>query len=185
MARPLGWSVAAIAAVLASTGASVLALPAVPVPPENPMTEPKRVLGKILFWDEQLSPSLNMSCGTCHQPGIGGSDPRLAVNPGPDNLVSTPDDRVTSFGVIRSDASNEYIIDPVFGLNRQATPRSANSTNPSGTARSPSPTCACLSRRSSAGRAAPSRLPRAALARAGSTTACASSAWPRWPSKPP
>lgn len=128
MARPLGWSVAAIAAVLASTGASVLALPAVPVPPENPMTEPKRVLGKILFWDEQLSPSLNMSCGTCHQPGIGGSDPRLAVNPGPDNLVSTPDDRVTSFGVIRSDASNEYIIDPVFGLNRQATPRSANST---------------------------------------------------------
>ena len=30
------------------------ALPPVPVPAENPITEPKRVLGKILFWDEQL-----------------------------------------------------------------------------------------------------------------------------------
>ena len=30
-------------------------LPVVPVPEENPITESKRVLGKILFWDEQLS----------------------------------------------------------------------------------------------------------------------------------
>src|SRR5438874_1716083 len=29
------------------------ALPPVPTPPENPITEPKRVLGKILFFDEQ------------------------------------------------------------------------------------------------------------------------------------
>ena len=26
-----------------------------PFPPQNPLTEPKRVLGKILFWEEQLS----------------------------------------------------------------------------------------------------------------------------------
>ena len=27
-------------------------LPPVPIPPENPITEAKRVLGKALFWDE-------------------------------------------------------------------------------------------------------------------------------------
>ncbi len=31
------------------------ALPAVPVPPENPLTFDKIQLGKALFWEEQLS----------------------------------------------------------------------------------------------------------------------------------
>ncbi len=51
-------------------------LPPVPVPPENPLTEPKRVLGKILFWDEQLSADDSIACGTCHRPAYGGADPR-------------------------------------------------------------------------------------------------------------
>ena len=34
---------------------ALAALPPVPVPAENPITEPKRVLGKILFWDERLT----------------------------------------------------------------------------------------------------------------------------------
>ena len=42
-------------------------LPPVPVPAENPITEPKRVLGKILFWDEQLSSDGSVACGTCHR----------------------------------------------------------------------------------------------------------------------
>ena len=57
-------------------------LPDVPVPPENPITEAKRVLGKILFWDEQLSSDDTVACGTCHLPAAGGGDPRAAVHPG-------------------------------------------------------------------------------------------------------
>jgi len=67
-------------------------LPPPPVPPENPVTEAKRVLGKILFWDEQLSSRDTMSCGGCHRPVSGGSDPRLGVNPGPDGVTPSPDD---------------------------------------------------------------------------------------------
>lgn len=101
-------------------------LPPVPVPPENPITEPKRVLGKLLFWDEQLSSDNTVSCGTCHIPGRAGTDPRIARNPGIDGLLNSPDDILGSPGMIRSDASNHYLPDPVFGLQRQITPRAAN-----------------------------------------------------------
>ncbi len=57
-------------------------LPPVPVPAENPITEQKRVLGKILFWDEQLSSDGTVACGTCHRPGAGGGDPRAGRQPG-------------------------------------------------------------------------------------------------------
>ena len=60
-----------------------------PVSPENPVTEEKRVLGKILFWEEQLSSDDTVACGTCHIPAAGGSDPRLAAHPGPDGLFGT------------------------------------------------------------------------------------------------
>ncbi len=60
------------------------AVPSVPVPAENPITEPKRVLGKILFWDEQLSSDGSIACGTCHRPAAGGADPRAGVYPGTD-----------------------------------------------------------------------------------------------------
>ena len=35
-----------------------------------------------LFWDEQLSMSNTMSCGSCHIPGRAGTDPRQGRNPG-------------------------------------------------------------------------------------------------------
>ncbi|MEZ6241422.1 MAG: cytochrome c peroxidase [Phycisphaerales bacterium] len=100
-------------------------LPPVPAPPQNPITESKRVLGKILFWDEQLSSDNTVACGTCHIPNAAGSDPVLALNPGPDGLPGSPDDMRTSFGVIRSDELDDYQPDPVFALMRQATSRSA------------------------------------------------------------
>ena len=59
-------------------------LPEVPVPAENPLSESKRVLGKILFWDEQLSYDDSVACGTCHRPAYGGSDPRQGRHPGTD-----------------------------------------------------------------------------------------------------
>ncbi|MCC6322599.1 MAG: hypothetical protein IT438_14315 [Phycisphaerales bacterium] len=102
-------------------------LPAPPVPPENPITEPKRVLGKVLFFDEQLSADSTVSCATCHTMERGGSDTRRARNPGPDSLVNTPDDVFGSPGVVRSDALENYLRDAVFGVNRQITGRAANS----------------------------------------------------------
>jgi cytochrome c peroxidase len=113
-------------ALLAASGA-VAALPPVPVPPENPITEPKRVLGKILFFDEQLSADSTVSCATCHTMTAAGSDLRRARNPGPDGLLNSPDDIIASPGVIRSDALENYIRDSVFGTNRQITGRTANS----------------------------------------------------------
>lgn len=61
---------------------SAAGLPDPPAPPENPITEEKRVLGKMLFWDEQLSADSTVTCGTCHIPAAGGIDPREAVHPG-------------------------------------------------------------------------------------------------------
>lgn len=103
------------------------ALPPVPVPPENQITEAKRVLGKILFWDEQLSTSNTVGCGTCHSPNRAGADPRIARNPGIDGILNTPDDIQGSPGIVASDASNDYQRDATFGINPQITGRSANS----------------------------------------------------------
>lgn len=91
------------ALTIAGTAAVVLVaspLPPVPVPDLNPITEEKRVLGKILFWEEQLSSDNTMSCGTCHIPTAGGSDPRIGIHPGLDGIFGTPDDRRGSPGML-------------------------------------------------------------------------------------
>ncbi len=100
----------------------------VPVPSENPITEPKRVLGKILFWDEQVSSDNTVSCATCHSPGKGGTEPRLVRSPGPDGQLNTADDIFGSGGVVKSDANYDYVQDAVFGIKPQQTGRSANPT---------------------------------------------------------
>ncbi|MBX3395229.1 MAG: hypothetical protein KF841_07660 [Phycisphaerae bacterium] len=101
-------------------------LPPVPVPAQNPITEPKRVLGKILFWDEQLSSDNSIACGTCHKPGFGGTDPRVARNPGLDGNLNTPDDIFASPGVVLCDQDQDFKADDIFGFQRQITPRAAN-----------------------------------------------------------
>lgn len=101
-------------------------LPPVPTPPENPFSEEKRVLGKILFFDEQLSTSNVVSCASCHVSANGGADPRLARNPGDDNTLNTPDDILGSPGILRADENDDYEADPVFALRPQVTDRSAN-----------------------------------------------------------
>lgn len=97
-------------------------------PEENPFSEEKRVLGKILFWDEQLSSDNTMSCGTCHIPSAGGADPRLANHPGIDGVQGTLDDIRGSLGVVRSDENNAFAVDATFELLRRITGRSANTT---------------------------------------------------------
>jgi cytochrome c peroxidase len=88
-------------------------LPPVPVPAENPITESKRILGKILFWDEQLSSDDSVACGTCHRPAAGGADPRAGLNPG--SLPGTTDDVFGSPGIRRLDNDGLPVVDPVFG----------------------------------------------------------------------
>lgn len=116
--------------LIAGLGSGALAqgpaLPAVPVPPGNPITEPKRILGKALFWDEQLSSDNTMACATCHQIERSGTDPRRQRHPGFDNLFNTPDDVLGSPGVIRADTNDNYKPDNAFVLGTQATIRAAN-----------------------------------------------------------
>ncbi len=100
-------------------------LPPAPHPPENQPSEAKRVLGKMLFWDEQLSSTNTMACGTCHIPSSGGSDPRIGIHPGPDNQFDTSDDIVGSPGVVRLDNNMDPVDDPLFGFDPQVTNRGA------------------------------------------------------------
>jgi cytochrome c peroxidase len=100
---------------------SAAALPPVPEPPENPITEDKRVLGKILFWDEQLSSDASVACGTCHRPAVGGADPRAGRNPGVDK--GTIDDVRGSPGIVNLDRAGHPAPHPVYGDQPQVTPR--------------------------------------------------------------
>ncbi len=98
-------------------------------PPGNPVTAAKATLGKILFWDEQMSSTRTVSCGTCHHSGFGGTDPRSALspasstNPGPDALFNTPDDIRGSAGVPVNNVDGTYTFGQGFGLNAQVTAR--------------------------------------------------------------
>jgi cytochrome c peroxidase len=117
----------ALLLVLLGAGAPLrAALPPVPVPPENPITEPKRVLGKILFWDEQLSSDGSVACGTCHRPGAGGGDPRVGRHPGVDK--GTIDDVLGSPGIVALGRDGKPRPHDIFGTAPQVTARLAPST---------------------------------------------------------
>ncbi len=118
-------TVFAIGLTLVGTNLALAQLSPPPEPLENPVSEEKRVLGKILFWDEQLSSDDTVACGTCHIPAAGGSDPRLAPHPGPDGLFGSEDDTIGSFGIVRRDSQNQPVADPTFGDERQVTGRSS------------------------------------------------------------
>lgn len=117
---------------LLAVPAAALQLGEPAVPAANPITPAKTLLGKGLFWDEQLSATGTMACGSCHMPRYGGSDGfstqlELATHPGLDGLFWTEDDRVGSPGVIRSGADGSYEPSPLFGLVPQVTERLAPS----------------------------------------------------------
>jgi cytochrome c peroxidase len=114
---------AVLIVLIAAPAGARAELPPVPVPPENPITEDKRVLGKILFWDEQLSSNDTVACGTCHLPAAGGSDPRRGIFPG--SVPGTVDDVAGSPGIRRLDRDGNPVDDPVFGANPQVTPRTS------------------------------------------------------------
>jgi cytochrome c peroxidase len=96
-------------------------------PAENPYSAEKALLGKILFWEEQLSSHDTHACGTCHRPAAGGSDPRSALGAGPNGVFGDEDDARSSPGVVRCDSTGAPKADPVYGLTVQVAPRKAPS----------------------------------------------------------
>lgn len=106
------------------------AMPPVPEPPGNPITQPKALLGKALFWEEQMSSGRTMSCGTCHAPEAGGADPRASrpgsVHPGADGVFGTGDDVRGSRGTIETGGDGRFLA-AQFGMDAQVTRRKAPS----------------------------------------------------------
>jgi cytochrome c peroxidase len=101
-------------------------------PAGNPVTATKVALGKTLFWDEQLSSTRTVACGTCHVAAKGGSDPRsigpgvVSTHPGPDGVFGSADDIHGSIGVPPSIADGSYKLatNPgQIGLREQVTGR--------------------------------------------------------------
>ncbi len=120
---------------LAFTGAAAVAwlslapaaLPPPPTPPQNLFSESKRLLGKVLFFDEQLSMDNTTACATCHVPAVGGGDSRRARHPGADLVFNTPDDGFGSPGVTLTTTMGDYLRSASFGVQTQVTARSTNS----------------------------------------------------------
>ena len=104
-----------------------------PAPEGNPVTAAKAYLGKALFWDEQLSSTKTVACGTCHRPATGGSDPRTVFgdirsqNPGFDDIFDTFDDVFGSPGVPVNNEDGTYTMSNHYGFNAQVTPRKSPS----------------------------------------------------------
>ncbi len=112
--------VACLAVWIGGLGAQEFPPP--PVPAENPLTEAKVMLGKALFWEEQLSVTGTVACGTCHRPSNGGSDPRAVgggiatTHPGPDGVRGNADDVVGSAGVPLHTEDGHYVWNVEFGI---------------------------------------------------------------------
>ncbi|HYV23658.1 MAG TPA: cytochrome c peroxidase [Pyrinomonadaceae bacterium] len=104
-----------------------------PQPAGNPITAAKAFLGKTLFWDEQLSSTQTVACGTCHFASSGGSDARAIVgnprstNPGADGTFGTADDVFASPGVISNNGNGTYSLSPTYGFHEQVTGRKSRS----------------------------------------------------------
>lgn len=100
-----------------------------PVPQGNDVTATKVYLGKALFWDEQMSSTRTVSCGTCHHAGNGGTDPRStsasvpSFNPGPDSVFGTQDDVRGSAGVPANNLDGTYLFASPYGFSDQVTGR--------------------------------------------------------------
>lgn len=109
-----------------------------PFPAGNPVTATKAALGKTLFWDEQLSSTRTVACGTCHVASNGGADPRSAsfsarsTHPGPDGIFGNVDDIRGSIGVPLALADGSYKWSANFGLKEQVTGRRSMSAVNSG-----------------------------------------------------
>lgn len=53
-----------------------LGLPPLPIPEDNPITEEKIALGRMLYFDKRLSQDGTVSCATCHDPAMAWTEHR-------------------------------------------------------------------------------------------------------------
>ncbi len=114
------------AGLAAAQGGIIGTFPDVAAPSGNPPSAAKALLGKALFFEEQLSSDNTMACATCHFPEAGGADVHAGASaPGLDGILGSPDDVFGSPGVVLQSSSSNYEQHPVFGVGRQATGRSA------------------------------------------------------------
>lgn len=127
--RSLGFLFLALAGTLAfaHAGAAQAPLGPAPAPAGNPTTPARAVLGKILFYEEQLSDNGRVACATCHLPEFGGGDPRRRRSPGDDGVLFTSDDTWGSPGLERIDATGLPRADARFGYDEQVTDRASPS----------------------------------------------------------
>ncbi|HSS21649.1 MAG TPA: cytochrome c peroxidase [Pyrinomonadaceae bacterium] len=103
-----------------------------PFPQGNPVTAAKAFLGKTLFWDEQLSSTRTVACGTCHFATSGGSDARSSnaarsTNPGFDGVFNTADDVHGSPGVPSNNLNGILNFSSTYGFAEQVTGRKSRS----------------------------------------------------------
>lgn len=107
-----------------------------PIPAGNPQTPAKINLGKALFWEEQLSVTGTVACGSCHRPSNAGTDPRSlfanagSTHPGADLVLGNADDVQGSAGVPAHDGAGLYHASASFGMapqvGRRKTPSMVN-----------------------------------------------------------
>lgn len=88
-AEPVSTGDIAPAAGGAAIGDTLLGLPKVPEPHDNPTTAEKVRLGNILFNDKRFSSTGAVSCATCHDPAKAFTDGPLAVSEGVNKLTGT------------------------------------------------------------------------------------------------
>lgn len=88
--------------LLAATAVAQDNFPPPVSPTSNPQTPAKVLLGMALFFEEQLSSTSTVACATCHDFATGGADPRTreSLDPGPDGVFGTGDDRHGSPGIV-------------------------------------------------------------------------------------
>ena len=102
-------------------------------PVGNAANQDKILLGKALYWDEQLSSTKTVACASCHILFNGGTDPSAdaindkAYNPGFDGVLGTQDDVIASSGVPESDGNGVYKYNAIYGYRPQVTGRKAPS----------------------------------------------------------
>lgn len=73
---PTKWEAPTLDSTLVAVFQDIGSLPPMPFPADNPFSEDKKTLGKLLFFDPRLSRSTQISCASCHDSQLGWGDGR-------------------------------------------------------------------------------------------------------------
>ena len=89
--------------------------------PNNPINNAKATLGRVLFYDKNLSVTNTISCGSCHQQAFAFSDTALASN----GILGGLTDRHTMRLI-----NSRFAIEPTFFWDERAATLEAQTTQP-------------------------------------------------------